>query len=395
MTAQLRSRLAEFFDECVYPVEPAFAAEGGTGCADSRVLQAVRQEARSRGLWNLFSSLHPARSELDAGLTAGLAEIIGRSPVIGQVAVHSLNPDGACVELLAALGSADQRARWLEALADGAISSAYCMTEPGVASSDPRALRVAGERQSDGTVVIDGVKSWCTGAEAPDCRVLVVLALTEPAARPAERYSLVLVSRDDPGVSVGSGHTVLGYSDAFRGGHPDVAFFAARGELLGPAGQGLAAAQRVLGQARMLHCMRLVGTAERALELMTARLRSREAGGRLLSDNDLWVDRAGAARVAIESMRALVRAMAGRPDLATAESIVKAEVPARTAEIVDLAIQAHGADGLSGPGILPELYAHARSLRISDGPDEVHRRVVGRHELRRHASVRSGLSEIA
>jgi acyl-CoA dehydrogenase len=153
--------------------------------------------------------------------------------------------------------------------------------------------------------------------------------------------------------------------------------------LLGEAGGGLAAARRVLGPARMLHSMRLVGTAERALELMTDRLRSREVGGRALADNDLWIDRVGGARIAVESMRALVRAMASQPSLATTESIVKAAVPAQAAEIIDLAMQAHGADGLSGPGILADLYAHARSLRISDGPDEVHRRVVGRHELAR------------
>lgn len=381
MTRPLASELATFFSELVYPAEGEFAAEGGTESGDSPTLQKVRAEARRRGLWNLFSSLHPVHHDLDSALTADLAEIVGRSPLIGQVAVHSLNPDAAVLELLAALGSAGQRARWLPALADGVITSAYCMTEPGVASSDPRSLGTRGERLADGPVVVDGVKSWCTGAEAPNCRVLVVLALTEPDAGPARRYSLVVVPRDQAGVSLGTRRSVLGYSDAFRGGHPDVVFTAARGELLGEAGGGLAAAQRVLGSARMLHCMRLVGTAERALELMTARLRSREVRGSPLADNDLWIDRVGSARITIEALRALVRAMAVRHDLGIAESIVKAEVPARVTEIVDLAIQAHGADGLSAPGILADLYAHARSLRISDGPDEVHRRVVGRHEL--------------
>jgi len=291
VSGRLTADLAAFFAECVYPAEAEFAADGGTGSIASPVLTRVRDEARRRGLWNLFSSLHPARLAVGDPETADLAEIVGRSPVIGQVALHSLNPDATVLELLAALGSAEQASAWLDALADGTISSAYCMTEPGVASSDPRSLRTRGERAADGTVRVTGVKSWCTGADAANCEILVVLALTEPDAGPAGRYSLVLVRRDSPGVAVANRHDVLGYSDAYRGGHPDIVFTDAPGELLGEAGGGLAAAQRVLGPARMLHSMRLVGTAERALELMTGRLRSREVRGRPLAGNDLWIDR--------------------------------------------------------------------------------------------------------
>ena len=383
MTGPQPSDLADFFDEYVYPAETAFAASGGTSQSGSRVLQEVCQAARRRGWWNLFSSVHPARQAMDPIRLAELAEVVGRSPVIGQVALHSLNPDAAAVELLAALGSERQRGRWLPGLVAGEITSAYCMSEPGVASSDPRALRTRGEWCTDGTIRVDGVKSWCTGAAASSCQLFIVLVLTEPDAPPASRYSLVLVERSDPGVAVDREHTVLGYTDAFRGGHPDVVFTAAAGERLGEAGAGLTAAQQVLGPARMLHCMRLVGTAERALNLMTTRLSVRDVRGRPLAENDLWIDRVGGARISIEAVRALVRSMATRPDSAIADSVVKAEVPVRVAEIVDLAIQAHGADGLSAPGILADLYAHARSLRISDGPDEVHRRVVGRHELTR------------
>ena len=390
MTARLARDLAGFFADCVYPAEPEFAAEGGTECADSLVLAKVRAEAQRRGWWNLLSSLHPAASELDTTTIAELAEIVGRSPIIGQVALNSFNPDAAVIELIAALGSAGQRERWLPGLAEGTITSALCMSEPGVASSDPRSLTTRGDRGSDGSFVLSGAKAWCTGAEAPACRLLVVFALTEPDARPADRYSIVLVPRNEPGVSLAAGHRILGHANTFRGGHPDIVFNAARGDVLGEPGQGLAGAQRVLGPARMIHCMRLVGTAERALELMAARLRSREIAGRSLAENDLWIDRIGAARISIESMRALVRSMATQGGSKIAESIVKAEVPARVTEIIDLAIQAHGADGLSGPGILADLYAHARGLRIGDGPDEVHRRVVGRHELARHELVRHG-----
>ena len=274
MTERLTAGLAAFFAERIYPAEAEFAADGGIGSIGSPVLTRVSDEVRRRGLWNLFSSLHPARLAVGDPETVDLAEIVGRSPVIGQVAPHSLNPDAAVLELLAALGSAEQASAWLDALADGTISSAYCMTEPGVASSDPRSLRTRGERAADGTVRVTGVKSWCTGAEARNCKILVLLALTEPDSRPAGRYSLVLVRRDGPGVALTNRHDVLGYSDAYRGGHPDIVFTAARGELLGEAGGGLAAAQRILGPARMLHSMRLVGTAERALELMTGRLRS-------------------------------------------------------------------------------------------------------------------------
>jgi len=381
VTGPQPAELASFFDQYVYPAEPVFAADGGTSQPGSLVLQEVSAAARRLGWWNLFSSVHPAHRELTPVRRAELAEIVGRSPIIGQVALHSLNPDAAAIELLAALGSGPQRARWLPGLLAGDITSAYCMSEPDAASSSPGNLRARGERAPDGTVRVHGVKSWCTGATLGTCELLIVLALTEPDAHPAGRYSLILVRRDDPGVALAGEHTVLGYSDTFRGGHPDIAFTAARGELLGAPGTGLAAAQRVLGPARMLHCMRLVGTAERALDLMCARLGAREVRGQSLAGNELWIDRVGGARIAIESMRALVRSMAIRPDSAVAESIVKAEVPVRVTEIVDLAIQAHGADGLSAPGILADLYAHARSLRISDGPDEVHRRVVGRHEL--------------
>ncbi|BCB88615.1 acyl-CoA dehydrogenase family protein [Phytohabitans suffuscus] len=381
MTSAIADSLERFVRECVIPSESAFAAEGGVDTARSSTLTGLQDEARERGLWNLFSSAHPSAALRDLIVLPDLAELVGLSPILAQAALHALNPDALVMELLTALGTDEQRDRWLPRLTDGAIASGYCMSEPDVASSDPRSLRMEAKRSGDGFLV-SGRKSWCTGASTPGCRFLVVVAVTEPEADPRRRHSLLLVERNDPGVKVVAERRVLGYSDALRGGHPDIEFQQARGQLLGAAGDGLSAAQQVLGPARMLHSMRLVGTAERALGLMTARLGARNVGGRALASSDLWIDRVGGARIDVEGIRALVRAMVTHPDRALAESIVKAHVPGAVARIVDLAIQAHGADGLSSTTILADLYAHARSLQISDGPDEVHRRVVGRRELR-------------
>jgi acyl-CoA dehydrogenase len=381
VTSAIADSLGRFLQDFVVPAERAFAAEGGVDKAKSSVLASLQDEARARGLWNLFSSTHPSAALRDLTVLPNLAEHVGFSPILAQAALHALNPDALVMELLIALGTDEQQDRWLPRLADGAIESGYCMSEPGVASSDPLSLGVAATR-SGTDFLVNGRKSWCTGASAPECEVLVVVAVTEPEAAPPRRHSLLLVERNDPGVTVVAERTVFGYSDAFRGGHPDIEFQDVRGQLLGAAGAGLSAAQELLGPARMLHSMRLVGTAERALALMTARLNERTVRGRPLASSDLWIDRVGGARIEVERIRALVRAMVIHPDRGFAESVVKAEVPGAAARIVDLAIQAHGADGLSSATILADLYAHARSLQISDGPDEVHRRVVGRRELR-------------
>lgn len=378
MTGWALEELRRFVVESILPAEAQFSTAEPSGSALVGSLQA---EARDRGLWNLFSSGHPSGLLQDLEALPDAAELVGQSPLLAQVAVHALNPDSIVMELLAALATAEQRERWLPRLTDGAIGSAYCMSEPGVASSDPRSLVVAAQR-SQGGFVLDGVKSWCTGAGSTTCELLVVVAVTDPEADPRRRHSLLLVERDDPGVQVVRERHVLGFNDAFRGGHPDIEFRGARAELLGVAGDGLRAAQHVLGPARMLHSLRLVGTAERALRLMTSRLRGRQVGGRPLASSELWIDRVGGARIEVERTRALVRAMMTHPDRRLAESVAKAEVPATVARIVDLAIQAHGADGLSSGTVLADLYAHARSLQISDGPDEVHRRLVGALELR-------------
>jgi acyl-CoA dehydrogenase len=375
-------RMRSFLDDVLYPAEAEFAEAGGVSTAGSAVLTRVAHEAQERGLWNVFSQLHPERAAMSPGQLADLAELTGRSPTLAQWALHSLNPDAGVMELLAQLGTDGQRARWLDDLAAGTTSSAYCMTEPGVASSSPEGLATRVELHADDWRLW-GLKSWCTGALDPRCDALVVLAVTDPGAPPASRFSLVIARRRDPAVRIGANRDVFGYSDLYRGGHPDIRFEGARVELLGERGQGLLAAQSLLAPARLVHCLRLVGTAERALELMCERLAGRRIKGVALSRNDLWIDRVAECRISVESMRALVRSTAASMPEPVRTSMLKAAVPRQVAQIVDLAIQAYGADGLATTVILAELYAHARSLQISDGPDEVHRRVVGRHELRR------------
>lgn len=378
---RVRDELQEFVEKSVIPREALFAAEGGTGANASGAVAELQEEARERGLWNLFASFHPSGAVRDPDLLPDLAELVGLSPILAQSALHTLNPDALVMELLLALGTDEQRARWLRPLADGEIGAGYCMSEPEVASSNARSLRMAAEPVDDGYLV-SGRKTWCSGAAALTCRLLVVVAVTEPDAEPGSRHSLLLVERSDPGVRLGDIHTVLGFEGTYRGGHPDVIFERAKAQVLGPPGAGLSAAQAALGPVRMLHSLRLVGTGERAVRLMAARLKGRTVAERLLADSDLWVDRVGGARIDVEAMRALARAMLVHPDRVLAESIAKAHIPGAVARVVDLAIQAHGADGLSAPSVLPDLYAHVRSLQISDGPDEVHRRVVGRRELR-------------
>ena len=378
-----------FMTEVVYPAEPLFAAEGGLNRVGSAVLRDVVRAGKDRGLWNLFGSRHPSAGELTAADLAELCELAGRSPVIAQVGVHSLNPDSGVLELLAQLGTRQQQERWLEPLTDGTVGSGYCMTEPGVASSDPQNLRTRAEVDGSGVFRVSGVKSWVTGALEPENAVLVVLAVTDPDAPPSSRHSMLLVPGDAPGVAPGRNMSLFGFGDLHRGGHPQLTFDGAPGELLGRRGGGLQAAQSLLGPARVLHCLRLVGTAERALELLCRRLTERSSRGRPFAANDLWIDRVADCRIRIESMRALVRTLAPRTgqqaDVTT--SLLKAAVPAQVADIVDLAIQAHGADGFDDATILGQLYLHARSLRISDGADELHRMVVGRHELRKYRAT--------
>ena len=292
-TEELRAALEEFLVDRVYPAEPLYAAHGAGGEQWSRppVMAELRAEARKRGLWNLF--LPDPRH--GAGLTnlqyAPLAELTGRSPQIAPEALNCNAPDTGNMELLAEFGSAEQQERWLRPLLEGEIHSAFCMTEPEVASSDAGNIATRIERDGD-EYVINGRKWWSTGAMAPDCEIFIVMGKTDPEADRHRRQSMVLVPRDTPGVTVVRGMTVFGYTDGGHGGHAEVEFRDVRvpvGNLIGEQGGGFAIAQARLGPGRIHHCMRLVGMAERALELLCRRVTDRVAFGRPLAEQGFEV----------------------------------------------------------------------------------------------------------
>ncbi|MFJ4673472.1 acyl-CoA dehydrogenase family protein [Kitasatospora purpeofusca] len=394
-TLELRERLEEFMDRHVYPAEPVLAAQ----LADPArprweippVVADLRVEARKQGLWNLFLP-----GEHGAGLTnlqyAPLAEITGRSPHLAPPALNCAAPDTGNMELLAGFGTAEQRERWLEPLLDARIRSAFAMTEPEVASSDAANIATRIARDGD-EYVVDGRKWYISGAMNPDCRLLIVMGKTDPAAEPHRQQSMVLVPRDTPGVTVRRGMTVFGYDDADHGGHAEVTFEGVRvpaGNLLGEEGAGFAIAQARLGPGRIHHCMRAIGIAERALELTCRRVLDRTAFGGPLADQGVVQDWIAESRVRIEQLRLLVLKTAwlmdtvGNRGAHTEIQAIKIATPRTVEWILDKAVQAHGAAGVSQDTPLAALWAFNRTIRIADGPDEVHKRSLARRELRRY-----------
>ena len=295
------------------------------------------------------------------------------------------------MELLELVGTDNQRARWLRPLLDGEIRSAFCMTEPGVASSDATNIATSIVRDG-GDYVVNGRKWWSSGALSPHCELLVVMGQTDPHADRHRRQSMVLVPRDTPGVTVRRGLTLYGYDHGPHGGHAEIEFADVRvpaANLLGGEGDGFANAQARLGPGRIHHAMRLIGMAERAFELMCARAESRLAFGSRLSDQGVVREWIAEARVRIEQARLLVLKTAwlmdtvGNKGAHTEIQAIKIVTPSMAEWVIDRAIQTHGAAGVSQDFPLAELWAHARTLRLADGPDEVHRRSLARHELRR------------
>jgi acyl-CoA dehydrogenase len=398
-TEELRATLLDFMHEHVEPAEPVFAEQlessGDRWAWDAvPVLAELREEARRRGLWNLFLP-----GEAGAGLTnlqyAPLAEISGRS-AIAPAAMNCAAPDTGNMELLHQFGTEAQKEQWLKPLLDGQIRSAFCMTEPEVASSDAANIETRIRRDGD-SYVIDGRKWWSSGAMNPNCRIFIVMGKTDPGRPqdPAQRHrqqSMILVPRDTPGLEVKRGMHVLGYDDHDHGGHAELSFTDVRvpaSNLIGEEGAGFAIAQARLGPGRIHHCMRSIGVAERAIELMCARASSRVAFGRPIADQGVVRDWIAESRVRIEQLRLLVLKTAwlmdtvGNRGAHTEIQAIKIATPATVQWILDKAIQVHGAGGLSQDFPLAAAYAGIRTLRFADGPDEVHKNALAKAELRR------------
>jgi acyl-CoA dehydrogenase len=395
-TEQLRAELTEFMTQRVYPAEPVFAQQEEDATdpwATPPVIEELKAAARQRGLWNLFLP----DPEYGAGLTnlqyAPLAEIMGRSPMLAPEACNCSAPDTGNMEVLAAFGTDDQRKRWLLPLLDGEIRSGFCMTEPDVSSSDARNIGTRIERDGD-HYVINGRKWWTTGALSPRCELLIVMGKTDPDGEPHRQQSMVLVPRHTPGVEVMRGLRVFGYTDGPHGGHAEVVFTNVRvpaDHLIGEQGSGFAIAQARLGPGRIHHCMRLIGMAERAVELMCRRVSGRVAFGKPLAQQGVIREWIAESRVRIEQARLLVLKTAWLMDTvgnrgAHAEiQAIKIVTPRMAEWVLDKAIQAHGAGGVSQDFPLAALWAGSRTLRIADGPDEVHLASLARRELAKYA----------
>jgi acyl-CoA dehydrogenase len=401
-TEKLRDTLLAFMDEKVYPAEPVFeeqlAALGDRWAwTQVPVLAELRAEARARGLWNLFLP-----GEHGAGLTnlqyAPLAEITGRSLHLAPAALNCAAPDTGNMEVLAMFGSDDQRKQWLQPLLDGEIRSSFAMTEPDVASSDATNISTRIERDGD-TYVINGHKWWITGAMNPDAKIFIVMGKTDPSQQRHRQQSMILVPRETPGVTAIRGMQVFGYDDHEHGGHAELEFTDVRvpaANLIGAEGDGFAIAQARLGPGRIHHCMRSIGLAERALELMCRRAQDRVAFGKPLAEQGVIREWIAEARVRIEQLRLLVLKTAWLMDTAgnkgahTEIQAIKIATPEAVEWILDKAIQVHGAGGLSQDFPLASAFAGIRTLRFADGPDEVHKNSLARAELKRHAAPAAG-----
>jgi acyl-CoA dehydrogenase len=406
-TIDYRDRLLEFMDSHVYPAEPVYAEQAARRddhWATPPIMKELQAEARARGLWNLFlaggsGDRPPGEHSLPhkpygAGLTnlqyAPLAEITGRSPKIAPLALNCAAPDTGNMEILALFGTDEQKKQWLEPLLNGEIRSAFCMTEPDVASSDATNIALRIERDGD-DYVLNGRKWWTTGALSPDCKIFIVMGVTSPDADPYRRQSQILVPKDTPGVTVHRGLQVFGYDDGTHGGHAEVSFEDARvpaSNILLGEGEGFRIAQERLGPGRIHHCMRTIGIAERALQLMCERVSGRVAFGKPIADQGVVQDWIAESRIRIEQARLLVLKTAwlmdtvGNKGARIEISAIKAAVPEMANWVIDRAIQAYGGAGVSQDFPLAELWAGVRTLHLADGPDEVHKRSIARRELR-------------
>ena len=390
--AEYVERLTAFMDSHVYPAEAVYAQqmrESGNPNHHPQSLEDLKAEAKAQGLWNLF---HP-HAEWGPGLTnleyAHLAEITGRSPQLAPEATNCNAPDTGNMEVLTLFGTDEHKEKWLRPLLDGEIASAFAMTEPAVASSDATNIETSMVREGD-EYVINGRKWWTSNALHENCKVMIVMGKTDPEAPTHRQQSMMVVPMDTPGVKVVRGLPVFGYQD--REGHAEVLFDNVRvptSALLAGEGDGFMISQARLGPGRIHHCMRVIGMAERALDLLIARAQQRVTFGKPIATRENIKDWIAESRMEIEMARLLTLKAAhlmdtvGNKQARMEIAAIKVVAPNVALKVIDRAIQIHGGGGVSDDFPLAEMWAHVRTLRLADGPDEVHKMTIARQELRR------------
>jgi len=395
-TTEFARKLQAFMDSEVFPAETIYHQQRAALIAQGQphelpeVVEDLKKKARALGLWNLF--LPHYGHGLNVTEYATLAEITGWSPEIAPEAINCAAPDTGNMELLEMFATDQQKKQWLEPLLEGHIRSGFAMTEPDVASSDARNIQTLIAKVGD-EFVIDGIKWWTTGAMDKRCEILIVMGKTDPNADAYHQQSMVLVPMNTPGVSVVRNLSVFGYDD--QHGHAEISFTNVRvpvANLLGAQGEGFALAQARLGPGRVHHCMRAIGMAERALSLMISRTATRNAFGKEIIRQGVIQEWIAQARIDIDQARLLVLKTAWMIDTVGAKAarkeiaMIKVVVPQMASRIIDHAIQSHGGAGVSQDTPLAGMYAGIRTLRIVDGPDEVHVRDVARLEIKPYLS---------
>ena len=396
---ELRERLLAFMDEHVYPAESIYEEQlraSGDPHFHPPVMEELKARARELGLWNLFLP-EPTEGVDVPGLSnveyAPLAEIMGRSHIASE-ACNCAAPDTGNMEVLNVFGTREQKDRWLRPLLDGEIRSAFVMTEPDVASSDATNIELRIERDGD-EYVLNGRKWWATGAMRESCKIMIVMGKTDSEAPPFRQQSMILVPRDTPGMQIVRNLPVFGYVD--QEGHAEIVFEDARvpaSNVISEEGHGFLIAQARLGPGRIHHCMRTIGAAERALDLMCARAQQRVTFGQPVAERANIQDWIAESRIEIDMARLLTLKAAwlmdtvGNKHARTEIAAIKVAAPNVALKVIDRAIQVHGG-GVSDDFPLATMYAHLRTLRLADGPDEVHKRSIARRELRRVATPES------
>ncbi|WP_193096742.1 acyl-CoA dehydrogenase family protein [Brevibacterium sp. FME17] len=396
-TLDYQARLNAFMDEYVYPAESVYdrqRAESGDPNFHPPVLEDLKAEAKKQGLWNLFLPYEGWGAGLTNLQYAHLAEITGRSPEIAPEAINCNAPDTGNMEVLALFGTDEHKEKWLKPLLAGEIASAFCMTEPEVASSDATNIEMSITADGD-DYVLNGRKWFASNALHANCQVFIVMGKTDPNAETHRQQSMLVVPKDTPGITIVRGLPVFGYMD--REGHAEILFEDVRvpkTALLSGEGDGFAISQARLGPGRIHHCMRTIGMAERSLELMIDRAQQRVTFGQPVADRANIQDWIAEARIEIEATRLLVLKAAwmmdtvGNREAATEIAAIKVKAPEMALTIIDRAIQVHGGGGVTDDFPLAGFYAHLRTLRLADGPDEVHKRSIARRELRRRKTAR-------